>query len=145
MIDSWRWLSRTDPLQPAAVAARHAASAAMARRLLGRDDEGLAALRGVAGHETLLIIGPAELLPWVDGAVYLGRDPRAPSLLLPTHTEPALCAALIERALLAAFPAHLPPIALLPSERTILSANAARPISRTVLLDWLAGTLWVRP
>ena len=29
------------------------------------------------------MLGAAEALPWVDGVIYLGRDPRAPSLLLP--------------------------------------------------------------
>ncbi len=145
MKPSWQWQPRTVPLVPCAVAARRASSSAMARRLLAGEDELLAQLRGVVGVETLLIHGPAELLPWVDGAVYLGRDPLAPSLLLPTHSEPSLNAALLERALLAAFPAYLPPLAVLISEQLILSANAARPISRDMLQDWLVSGGVVKP
>jgi len=136
MIGAYQWQPRNLPLAPTAVAARGDASHAMARRLLARSDADLAALRGVTGEETLLVLGPEDKLPWVDGALYLGRDPQAPSLLLPTYLEPSLSAALLERALLAAFPAH-PPLALLPSEGTLLSANAARPILRSLLLAWL--------
>ena len=142
---TWYWQPRTAPLAPFAVAARRAASAAMARRLLDRNDDALAQIRGVAGHETLLVLGPAEMLPWVDGAEYLGRDPLAPSLLLPTHSESSLNSALLERALLAAFPATPPPVAVLQSENLVLSANGARPISRTFLLDWLANSGAVKP
>src|SRR5690349_7259231 len=124
------WRTRSSPLQPTAAVARGAASAAMARRLLARSDEQLALLQGVAGQETLIVIGEADRLPWVDGAVYLGRDPDCPALLLPTHTGPEICGALVERALLNRFPEHLPPLVVLPSETLVLSASAARPISR---------------
>ena len=134
---SCEWRPRGEPLTPTAVAARGQAAFALTRRLLARDDAALAALRGVAGADTLLVIGTADLLPWTDGAVYLGRDPQAPALLLPTHAEPAVCAALFERALRAAFPENSPPLAVLPAERIVVSANAARPISRAVLLEWL--------
>jgi hypothetical protein len=132
------WRAREPPLPPCAVAARGKAARALAARLLARGDEALAELRGAAGDGLLLILGPAEALPWADGAEYLGRDERAPSLLLPTAEEPAAHPGLLERALLAHFPGALPPLAVLRAPALVLPASAARPISRALLAAWLA-------
>jgi len=81
-----RWSPRAHPLEPAGVAASGAAARALARRLLGAPPERLAGLRGCleTSRPLLLLLGEAALLPWVDGVVYLGREPRAPTLLVPT-------------------------------------------------------------
>ena len=90
------WRLRATPLAPAAVVARGEA----ARRLAARVSEAaLARLAGVAGPSVLLFTGPAEELPWVDGALYLGVDPAAPGLLLPCNHQADVPAALLEKAL----------------------------------------------
>jgi hypothetical protein len=140
MIGSIGWRNRSAPLSPTAVAATGVAAVSLARRLLSSDDEALIELRGVAGERILLLTGNADQLPWVDGAVYLGRDPMAPSLLLPTHSEPDVAPALFERAVHAAFPNLSAPLAVLPAESLVISVCEARPVQRARLNAWLDGS-----
>lgn len=124
------------------MAARGEAARALARRLLVRDDEALARLSGVAGPELLVVLGVAADLPWVDGAVYLGRDADAPALLLPTTREPSVPPVLAERALIARGQAlnAAPPLAVFLDPPLLASTQAARPILRATLQSWLEGT-----
>src|SRR5215470_16947292 len=92
------WRARLFPLAPIGAAARGNAARALARRLLARDDEALGLLKGVAGSGVIIVLGEEESLPWVDGVSYLGRDERAPSLVLPTVLEPSVPPELFERA-----------------------------------------------
>lgn len=130
------WRPRTTPLDTVGVAARGEAARFLARRLLARDDEALARLNGVAAPELLVVLGESADLPWVDGAVYLGRDAAAPFLLLPTTREPAVPLPLLERAFVRATDAP-PPLAVLLDPPLLASAQAARPILRTTLESWL--------
>lgn len=132
-----KWRARATALAPVAVAARDDVAIALARRLLTMDDESLAKLRGVAGQKLLIVLGSEELLVWVDGVFYLGRDEEAPSILLPTTLEPDIPVALFERALLKHL-SQAAPIAVLPASLPIVtSVSPARPISRETLTDWL--------
>lgn len=134
-----QWRPRLVPLAPAAAIAVGAASQDFARRLLRETDARLGALMAVAGDELLLVLGDAAALPWVDGVVYLGRDPAAPSLLLPTHQEPIVHAGLLEGALLRAAGAKNPPWAVLPSSSLLVPVGAARTLAREALTLWLAA------
>ena len=127
------WRPRASPLTPVAVAARGDVARALARRLLALDDDALSALRGVAGADVLLVAGTD--LPWVDGVLYLGRDPAAAALLLPTALEPSVPAHFLERALEARFGAG--PLAVLPDPPAVVAAGAVRPIARETLAAWL--------
>ena len=131
------WRERDAPLAPAAVAARGSASRTLARRLLTLDDERLGRLRGVAGSGLLVLVGAADDLPWVDGVVYLGVDPRARALLLPTTLEPDAPLPLLERALLDR--RDRPPLAVLLEPPALVSVGAARPVARAALAAWLEG------
>ncbi len=126
------WRPRSAPLEPVAMAARGEAARALARRLLARSDEDLARLTGVAGQDLILLLGDAVLLPWVEGAAYLGRDARAPSLLLPTNREPTVPLPLVERALVARAGRHKaePPLAVLLDPPLLASVLEARPLVR---------------
>lgn len=132
------WEPRAEPLAPLALAARGAAALALAHRLLGEDDARLAGWTGVAGDGLLLVLGAGDGLPWIDGGHYLGRDPQAPSLLLPLHRRPAVPLPLFERALLARGDAPLPLAVLADPSPCWASAAAARPLSRRALAGWLA-------
>lgn len=127
---------RAVPLAPAAAAARGGAARALAERLLDRDDEALAKLAGVWAPGLILVMGEADLLPWVDGVVYLGRDPGAPALLLPTALSPDVPAPLLERAVRARADLAAP-IAVLADPPALVSAGGARAIERTRLLAFL--------
>ena len=132
------WGPRDEPLAPLAIAARGSAARALAARLARCDDAGLARLRGVAGPSLLIALGESDALPWVDGVVYLGRDPRAPSLLVPTALAPDAPIALLERALLARGPGIAAPIAVLVAPPALVGVGAARPIGRALLEAWIA-------
>jgi hypothetical protein len=71
--------------------------------------------------------------------VYLGHEKEAALLLLPTTHGPTFPATLLEKALLARFPALQPPLAVLPGSRQVLSTRGARTIERALLQDWLGG------
>lgn len=133
------WRPRPAPLEPVGMAARGEAARTLAQRLLARSDEALARLSGVAGEDVVLLLGEAAALPWVEGAAYLGRDSRAPSLLLPTNREPAVPLPLLERALLArAADLHAePPLAVLLDPPFLASTLEARPLVRARLVAWL--------
>jgi MoxR-vWA-beta-propeller ternary system domain bpX5 len=126
------WRPRTVPLEAVGVAARGEAARALLLRLLARSDEDLARLSGVAGQDLILLLGDAALLPWVEGAAYLGRDPQAPSLLLPTNREPTVPLPLLERALVIRAGHHKaePPLAVLLDPPFLASALEARPLVR---------------
>ncbi len=131
-----RWLPRAEPLEPIAVVGEGPVAHALARRVLAEDDARLASWEGVAGQDVLVLLGASESLPWVDGAVYLGRDAAAPSLLLPCALAPAVAASLLERAFLAQA-AGGAPLAVLPASTRLVGVGAARSVSRTTLLAWL--------
>jgi hypothetical protein len=122
------WRPRQAPLAPRAVAAWGPAARALARKAADRG------LSGVAGDDVLVLLGEAEALPWADGVVYLGRDERAPALLLPTALEPDAPPELFERALLARH--RETPLAVF--DRWIVPVGAARPVERDRLAAWLA-------
>lgn len=130
------WRPRTTPLDPVGVAARGEVARSLAQRLLARDDQTLARMSGAAAPELLVVLGEAADLPWADGAVYLGKDAAAPSLLLPTTREPSVPLPLVERALARATDAP-PPLAVLLDPPLLASLQSARPIVRATLQSWL--------
>lgn len=136
------WRPRPVPLDPVGVAARGEAARTLAKRLLARwdrDGEVLSRLSGVAGPDLIILLGDAAVLPWVEGAAYLGRDTHAPSLLLPTNREPAVPLPLLERALLIrASRLHAePPLAVLLDPPLLASTIEARPLVRAQIQTWL--------
>jgi hypothetical protein len=130
------FVTRRDVLDPIAVVGLGRVAGALARRLMQLDDEPLHALRSAAGDDVLVVLGATEALPWVDGVHYLGRDPDAPRLLLPTMVRPAVAADAFERAI-ARHAAALPsPWAVLHDARRVFSIAHAGPIDRDLLGRW---------
>jgi hypothetical protein len=105
--------------------------------LLARTDDALLQLKGAAGRDVLILLADEESLPWADGVIYLGRDERAPSLLLPTTREPSLPVQLFERALRRRFKES--PLAVLIDPAVVIPVSAARPVARESLLRWMEG------
>jgi hypothetical protein len=141
-----RWGPRAEPLEPLAVAGEGAVALALARRVLSETDARLAEWSGVAGTGVLVLLGPAGSLPWVDGAVYLGRDSAAPSLLMPCALVPDVAVSMLERALLARVGNAGTPVAVLSASGHLVPVGAARPVSRITLTAWLApSTAQVTP
>jgi len=134
-----RWQVREPPLEPVATAATGPAARALARRLMAMSPERLAALSGVAGGELLLVLGEGKDLPWVDGVQYLGRDPEAPGLLLPTTLRPAVPLPLVERAAMLRRRTAPMPVAVVLDPPLLVPLEEARPVDRAVLRQWLEG------
>ncbi|RKH50620.1 hypothetical protein D7X96_25025 [Corallococcus interemptor] len=130
-----RWRPRALPLEPVAVAGVGPVALALGQRASRAGDAVLASWTGVAGPDVLVLLGASDSLPWVDGAVYLGRDPLAPALLLPCALEPDVAPSLLERALLAGR-GHAP-LAVLPGTGVLVSVAAAQPVARASLMAWL--------
>lgn len=133
-----KWSPRPEPLTALAVAGTGPVALALARRALSAEDSRLAAWSGVAGPGVLVLLGETAALPWVDGAVYLGREAAAPSLLLPCTLAPDVAPALLERALVSrAF--GVTPLAVLPRASQLVPVSGARPVARETLVAWLAA------
>jgi hypothetical protein len=111
----------------------------LGQRLLARDDESLARLSGVHGNGLLLLIGEEQDLPWVDGASYLGKDPTAPGVFVPTAEEPSVPLPLLLRAVQASFPTVVPPFVILRDEPgpILVPLALSFPIVREGLVRWL--------
>ena len=86
------WDVREPPLAICGVFATGHVAAALAQRI-AQDD---APLDVFISEHTIAAIGDAELLPWVDGATWLGRDG---SLLCPTALTPSVSPKLISTAI----------------------------------------------
>lgn len=79
----------------------------VARAAVGLGEVGDRLLRAIGARRlevvrfagALVVLGPEPELPWVDQVLYLGIDPRAPGLLLPTHRAPTVPIDLLARAL----------------------------------------------
>lgn len=128
---------RDDSLAPVAAAGLGPVARALAGRLLRLSDDQLAALRGAAADGLVFVTGETAVLPWVDGVVYLGRDPDAPRLLLPTMLRPSAPLAAFERAI-ARHAAPAPgPWAALADPPLVFSAADVCPIERDHLQRWL--------
>jgi hypothetical protein len=133
------WSPRREPLAALAVGGVGAVAVALARRALAADDKQLGAWSGVAGSGVLVLLGETDSLPWVDGAVYLGRDGAAPSLLLPCALAPEVAPALLERALVAQAAVGTP-LAVLPRSSLLIPLGSARPVARETLAAWLKAS-----
>jgi hypothetical protein len=128
---------RDEILDPIAVAGIGAAAFALARRLLALEDDRLRELRGAAGDGILIALGETASLPWAEGVIYLGREPDAPRLLVPTMLRPGIAADVFERAI-ARHVAPLPgPWVILASPPSVFSVADASAIDRDKLLKWL--------
>lgn len=133
----WRvsFIERPVPLQPSAAAISGEAAKKIALTLLEKSDAQLSKLSGLTAGDTLLVLGAATDLPWVDGVLYLGRDPNAPRLLLPTALKPDVPVDVLEAAIAKT---NLPfPVALLPNPKRLIPMHLARPIERALLTAWL--------
>ena len=83
--------------------------------------------------KSLLVFG--DDLPWVDGATWLGQDPSARGLYLPTQRAPSVHPALLLRAIRQR--GVQGPVAILPGDGTLVPLGEARPIDADRLRAWL--------
>ncbi|HET9956586.1 MAG TPA: hypothetical protein VFQ61_18920 [Polyangiaceae bacterium] len=132
------FLPREEQLEPCAAVASGSAARALAERVLRAHDDQLRTWSGVAADGLFIVLGDNDSLPWVEGIRYLGRDPSAPRLLLPTNLRPALVALeVFERALFSHAPRLGAPLAVLLDPPRVVSVSDALPIRRDRVSAWL--------
>jgi hypothetical protein len=131
------FVRRNEALVPTCVVGVGAAARALAERALLLEDTQLRELTGVTTRDAIVLLGAPEALPWVDGVRYLGRDPEAPLLLLPTEIRPDVPSDVLERAIVRQNLALAPPVAVLADPPTLITVAAARPVERAALRRWL--------
>jgi hypothetical protein len=115
------------------VAGVGSAGRGLAGRLLARGDWD--AFRGVAGEGLLVLLGTDP--PWAEGAIFLGQDPDARGLYLPTTLQPSVHPVLLQRAIDRCTGID-GPVVLLPSVRQFVALDPSRTVSEERLRDWLA-------
>lgn len=93
---SVEWARRDEPLAPAGVLGLDKVTPALAAACAAMCQSG-PELRAAGASSSLLIMGPAESLPWADGAIYLGWDS---GLLMPTTRRSTAHPDLLGQALL---------------------------------------------
>lgn len=127
------WQPRPHPLAPVGAVATGEAARRLVDRLLRLPDDALGALEGVGGEGLIAVLGE---VPWTDELTWLGRDPAATALLLPTTRAPGPPADLLQAALLRRVPEGSAPLVLLPEG--LIPMGRARPVDRAWLSRWRA-------
>ncbi len=117
------------PLSPVGLAAPGEAARALLGRLRRSSPEELAGLEGAGARGLLVLLGKTSL-PWVRGAVYLGVDAGARTLLLPTTLEPGVPVGLLEQAVAARAKGR---VALLPEPPMLVQLESPSPLDPAAL------------
>lgn len=132
-------IPRREPLEPRAVLAFGPVAQRLMARVLEYSDVELAQWTGVTNDELVVLLGDGSgeaVLPWVDGVIYLGSDPRAPGLFVPTAIETKAPLELVARSLLRRSP---PPLAVSLEPPRIVPLVKARRLSRALVEQRVRG------
>jgi hypothetical protein len=120
------WHKRDLPLTPlAAMVPRNEVESLLKRDLA-------AELRALCVGDTLIVFGKTDDLPWCHGVRYFGRDPLAPTLLLPTHSAPTIPVELFERCIRRRY-SFSGPLLIDRQARRVVGLTAERPLTKGVL------------
>ncbi|KAB2810458.1 hypothetical protein F9L07_00295 [Pimelobacter simplex] len=125
------WHPLDPPRPPVAVLATGTAATALAAATARSRERGLP-LRAAAADDDLLVLGPADALPWVDDATYLGEEA---GLLLPTTLAPNVPPDLLRHAVRAVVPTGA--TAVLPGRILGFTASDG-PVDLAWLRTWAA-------
>ena len=131
--------ARAEPLPARAVVAEHDVARRLASRLLTLDESTRRQLRLVVTQDLLVALGPADVLPWVDGVRYFGAEPESLAMLVPTTRETTPSSVLVERAMRRTHQLPIGPFALLSLER-IVPLGRSVPVSAHALAVLLEAT-----
>lgn len=125
---AWRWHASTELREPQAAVGHGGVAQRLLQRLGSLPSGRRERLSATAAPGWLVVLGPSDALPWVDGVRYAAPHPQAPALWLPTHAEPEVSIDLVWQALqqrhgrtpLLLWPA---PAAVLPLDRPLLVSD----------------------
>ena len=124
---------REPPLTPAALAVQDQHLGALHVRLQRRSAEALPLLEIVRFEDGVVVLGPEEALPWVDHGLYLGREPQAIGLLVPSREQANVPLDLFERALRRRLGDVPGTLAVLPGWQKVVPLNGAVRLSSSLL------------
>lgn len=108
---------------------------AVARRLFAaieeRPQSAQQSLMATANDDLLILTGPTQELPWVDGAQYIATRAEAQALWLPTAQRPTLPLDLLDRAIRRQHPQS--PLLLLPTPAQLVPLTRLLPVNDGLL------------
>jgi hypothetical protein len=131
---------RDTPLRASGVVAFGAHARSLARRVLASLEDTFADLEGVVGDDVIVFLGEETTLPFVDGVHYIGEEPGAHSVLVPTTHAPSVPVQWLD-ALLREQHVTLP-VALVPRDEAlhVIPLGLARKVDRAVLERFAKGS-----
>ena len=127
----WQWRPAADVAAPRAAVGHGAASARLLARLAALPQARRATLAATGTADWLIVLGPADNLPWVEGVRYAAPSATSPALWLPTHVEPTAPIDLLWRALEARH--RRTPLLLWPDPAAVLPLDRQLPVDDAVL------------
>jgi MoxR-vWA-beta-propeller ternary system domain bpX5 len=128
-----RWMRREPPLPIAGMIAQDVVAGRVAESILSRSEAATDSLRVSLNQRWILVLGPENALPWVDGVTYLGWEA---SLLLPTLWSTTPPSFLMARGLQARLRTYEKPIVAVVPECVLISEAATRAPNRPDLLNF---------
>lgn len=134
-MDSLKWSLSHKPLKPVGLVALNEATTMQI--LLDLAGERLSHLRGSYSDNSIILLGPEEILPWVPNALYLGKIGTTPNVLMPTHLSPNLPADWLGRAIKREFGSGQ--YAIDPVHRNIFNVSSAMNLSLKKLTELFNG------
>ena len=135
---TWQWRPVADAVAPRAAVGHGVAAARLLARLAAMSPNARAALAATGTADWLVVLGPGDDLPWVEGVRYAAPCAASPALWLPTHLEPTAPADLLWRALESRH--RRTPILLWPEPAVVLPLDRQLPVD-DALLSTLAAHL----
>ncbi|MEP6503244.1 MAG: hypothetical protein ABJD97_07945 [Betaproteobacteria bacterium] len=96
---AWRWSPVAEAPAPRAAVGHGPAASRLLARLRALPAQRRALLTATAAADWLVVLGPADELPWAEGVRYAAPCPSCPALWLPTHCRPDVASDLLGRAL----------------------------------------------
>ena len=133
----WHWRPAANAVAPRAAVGQGLAAGRLLARLAATPPARRAQLTATGTADWLIVLGPADDLPWVEGVRYAAPSAACPSLWLPTHAVPAAPVDLLWRALEARH--GRTPLLLWPQPSAVLPLDRQLPAD-----DGLIATLAAR-
>jgi hypothetical protein len=135
---NWGWQDEPEPPIAQGVIGVGAVSRTLFAAIEARPQAARQALMAAANDDLLILTGPLEDLPWVDGAQYIAPRAEMPALWLPTAQRPTAPLDLLERAIRRQHSQS--PLLLLPNPAQLLPLTRLLPVEadllRQVLHRW---------
>jgi hypothetical protein len=127
----WQWRPAVDAVAPRAAVGHGVAANRLLARLAGTPLARRAALAATGTADWLIVLGPADDLPWVEGVRYAAPCAACPALWLPTHAAPTAPVDLLWRALEARH--HRAPVLLWPEPSAVLPLDRQLPVDDALI------------